>query len=509
MNIKGESAIARRRALQRILSSAASLGTQALAADRFVDKRVLLTGDEAALATSNGRTCFEAALHLLIRTSTSVTVQVAERHIPWFADIRRGLEGHPLASHVHWRGFDLFSPEESFEAVLHVGASPAAHRNLTTVHSDGWVVRLASDAPPIPMTSEQTNVVAAVAAAALGTAEVFKRLVEVRSDRGPLHSRLQFSLWDYSDGETGLGAPLPERISLRVLIAGLGAIGSAIAYLLKRLPADGSLWLIDRQSYTAENLGTCIALDAEGLNRPKTWFLERYLSPQYQVKPLPGEVRAAMAAYTKCAARPPTLLGGLDNITARHDLQDFWPDMIVDGALGESFACQVSLWRWRGDGGCLRCQFVEPEVDSIAAVAAVTGLSRDRLAKPDSLITKDDVDAAPAKLRAALARSLGKPVCSVTSRAMIEQLTGKTARVAPSVPFVAVISAAMVVGELLKDRLPYAPVLRNRYQFDVLYGPQGGMVLNETRRPNCTCAAAALTLEKFRAGRDRPQPEDT
>jgi hypothetical protein len=216
-----------------------------------------------------------------------------------------------------------------------------------------------------------------------------------------------------------------------------------------------------------------------------------------------------MAAYTKCAARPPTLLGGLDNIAARHDLQDFWPDKLVDGALGESFACQVSLWRWKGDGGCLRCQFVEPDFDSIAAVAAATGLSRNRLAEPESLITKDDVDAAPAGLRAALASSVGKPVCSVTSRAMIEQLTGRSARVAPSVPFVAVMSAAMVVGELLKDHLPQSPVLRNRYQFDMLYGPQGGMVLTETRRPNCTCVAATHTLERFRAARERPQPEDS
>jgi hypothetical protein len=487
-------------ALQRVVSSAVALGANAAAADRFLAKSVLLIADGPALASSNGRMCFDAALRLLIRTSSNVSVHVGADLHKWLIDLRHELERHSLGAHVRWCAADEILHREAFDAVLHVGSRTEAYDNLTSVHSDGWLIRLASAAPPIPMTFLQPNPLGAIAAAAFGAAEVFKRLVEVRSERGPLHARLEFSLWDYSEQGDSLGAPLPSRMEISALIAGLGAIGNAMAYILRELPAGGSLWVVDRQVYGPENLGTCIALDDEGLGKPKTAFATRYLEHQYRLTPLHGELRAGLPAYVAAPSRPRVMLGGLDNIPARHDLQDFWPDLLFDGALGESFACQVSRWRWGEDAGCLRCQFVETEFDSITALRLVTGLEAHRLADAGSLITSADVEAAPAELRPMLTAALGKPVCSVTSRAMMEKLSSKSARSAPSVPFVAVLSAAMVLGEYVKEVLGDAPVLRSRYQFDVLYGPQGGMVLAERRREECPCTANVGALERFRRG---------
>jgi hypothetical protein len=489
-----------RAALNRIVSSAAALGGNARAADRFLQKHVLLTADTRALMTGNGRTCFEAALHLLIRTCSSVAVQAPTEMHDWLIDLLAAHAEHPLASHRH-----LVQPDESlvvrhFDAVLHVGDEPAAHTHLTTIHSDGWIMRLASDAPPVPMTADKPNALGAIGAAAFGAAEVFKRLVEVRPERGPLHSRLEFSLWDYSTEPMENGAGLPEVLDLSILIAGLGAIGSAIAYVLKRLPATGIAWLVDPQQYGEENLGTSIALDQYGLTEDKVAFIGRYLGPQFESVPHPYDLRTAQSKYNASRTRPGTLLGALDKIPSRHDLQDFWPDLILDGALSASFACQVSRWRYGENTGCLRCQFVEPELDSVATAAAATGLARHRISDAHSPVNAADVAAAPEAHRERLTAAIGRPICSVVQEGMLEYLSGRKAaqRVAPSVPFVAVLSAVMVVGELIKQQIPSAPLLRDAFHFDVLFGPDTGMFLTNARRLGCKCSTSVGLIQRFR-----------
>lgn len=489
-----------RAALDRVISSAVALGANARAADRFLQKHVLLTGDARSLATANGRITFEAALHLLIRICSSVTIQVPGEASDWLTGLIAPLAEHPLAPHLNRFRDDQPLTFRRFDAVLHAGDQPAAHTNLTTIHSDGWVIRLASDAPPLPLTADKPNALGAIGAAAFGAAEVFKRLVEVRPERGPLHTCLQFSLLDYSCDPADTGPPLPERLAISILIAGLGAIGSSIAYIIRRLPAKGVVWLVDSQTYGEENLGTSIVLDQHGLTRDKVAFIARYLELQFECEPYPYELRTVQAKYNAAHTRPRILLGAVDKVPSRHDLQDYWPDLILDGALSESFACQVSRWRYGENAGCLRCQFVEPESDSLDIATAASGVARHRINDPNSFITAADVEATPEEYRERLTAAIGRAVCSVVQEATLEYLSGKKAAqpASPSVPFVAVLSALMVVGELIKHQLPAAPVLRDAFHFDALFGPEAGMVLKSARRPGCICSTGSAPIKRFR-----------
>src|SRR5258706_6756700 len=64
-------------ALSRPIATADSLGDLAPDRHRFVQKRVLLSGDPTTLATANGRVMLLSALRLLVRICPNVVVRLA------------------------------------------------------------------------------------------------------------------------------------------------------------------------------------------------------------------------------------------------------------------------------------------------------------------------------------------------------------------------------------------------------------------------------------------------
>ncbi len=314
-------------------------------------------------------------------------------------------------------------------------------------------------------------------------------------------------LWSLRTDDDDIGPPLPARIDLSLLIAGLGAIGSAVTYLLKRLPARGLLWLLDNQRYELPNLGTCMALEGSGISELKARYAADYLGGAFETRVLAQTISDARVMYDGDPRRPMVAFGCFDNIDARHELQDLWPDLIVDAALSQTFACQISRWQWTAGGACLRCQFLKPAADGLAIAEEATGLSRERLLTPDAVITIQDIESAPQAKRDALRASLGKLACSVASEATIRALQerGSARSVAPSVPFVALLAATMQVAQLVRETM--APVLLksgSRFQFDALWGPQGGLWIDDIQREDCLCHAARSALSRHRAARTAP-----
>lgn len=114
------------------------------------------------------------------------------------------------------------------------------------------------------------TVAAAALAAAIGVGEIFKRAVG--HPRHQWVGDLTWCTWSHSmvasvveDVETGRpGAP--EELDLgRLLLAGVGAIGSAVLYILAGAPLSGSIVLLDRDRVETSNLNRSplfTALDA-------------------------------------------------------------------------------------------------------------------------------------------------------------------------------------------------------------------------------------------------------
>jgi hypothetical protein len=169
-------------AYSRPAAAAAALGADAQDSHRFVDKRVLLTGEAAILGTDNGAEIALDSLLLLVRICSNVTVVIPAD----CADLRSQLDAiiSRIAPNTNVQFLDFASEYATYDAILSVGTSVHADLPWTVVNSNGWLARISSGTRPLSADCNRKNAVGAMAAAALGVADVFKRLISLRPTRG-------------------------------------------------------------------------------------------------------------------------------------------------------------------------------------------------------------------------------------------------------------------------------------------------------------------------------------
>lgn len=485
----------------RPVATAERLGAHAEDRHRFVDKRALVTGESGVLATANGRECLLASLRLLIRICPHVTVALPDDSTVLLDEVRSTIDPLAFGAPVMYQ-LGLADPAQ-FDATLCVGTTARPELPWTVINSNGWLARVSSGPTALGPDCGQRNPIGALAAASLGVTEVFKRLVRLKQDRGELLDGVCFNLYSYSTDESDAGPPLPELLPLNVLVVGAGAIGNGIVYLLTRLPVSGPVWIVDRQTFGDENLGTCILIGPDDVGAAKARFAETLLRPGLDAKGFSEDLTDFIQRLGSELPYPAVVLGGVDNIEARHEIQNLWPDLAIDGAIGD-FMCEVSRHPWDEDVACLMCQFRQPPGRAAERVAShATGLSPSRTQEAEDTVSEADVRAAPSERQAWLRDHIGRPICSVVQEAVAQQLSDQRQREGfePSVPFVACLSASMVVGELVKTATGWGSPLAQRFQFDVLRGPACGLALGQVRRPDCICVTRRGNIKKVRRRR--------
>lgn len=491
-------------AFSRPLASAAKLADFAADAHRFTDKIILLTGDDEILRLGNGVFCFLNALRLLVRTVSNVEVFVPQSLGGLRADAEQLVRTIEFGNAV--RFLDEAPAVSNYDAILNVGWQVFPNLPSTTINANGWIARVSSKGIPLSKDCGQTNPIAALGAACLGISDVFKRLICLRENRADVFDGLEFSLYTYDTEEVSPGLPLPEQFALpSTLIAGCGAIGNGIVLLLSQLNPVGDIWLLDRQAFGDENLGTCVMLGPSGIGKSKAEFLAQTLANSTKLDPVPlvGYIESLKGEFGTETPYPELVLSGFDNVIARHQLQDLWPDMVVDGGISE-FGVQVLSHGWGASQQCLKCHFVPPKASDHTQIASdATGLSRARITDVDALITEKDVELAPPEKRPWLLERIGKKTCSVVSEATMQALSdvdnGKG--FSPSVPFVACMSAALVVARAVAAQMEPGRVMSPFFTFDMLQGPANGFALNEPAKATCECVRRAVLINRWKAER--------
>jgi molybdopterin/thiamine biosynthesis adenylyltransferase len=490
--------------------TADQLANMALDRHRFLTKKVLLAGESDVLKTANGANCLLDSLGLLVRICRNITVAIPPDCSELLAKSRAYSDRIAFGNNVEYRTepLDLLA----YDAILSVGSAVRPELPWTTISSNGWLARVSSGDLRLPADCALENPIGALAAASLGVGEVFKRLIKVKPERGDLLNGIVFSLRSYRTGDSDAGPALPANLELDVLLVGGGAIGNGVAHLLSQLPCHGRIDIVDRQEYGEENLGTCILIGADQLGQPKAEVLASMLNtPRLDATGFP----MAFERYlNERSVIPEVVVNGLDNISARHEVQrELWPDVIFDGAIGD-FTCQASRHPWPDDIACLICMFREP-VGKAADVlqSEATGLSLDRVCDPDGTIAQSDVDHAPAERQKFLRARLGRRICSVIQEGIALQVSEdqQAKGFEPSVPFTACFSACMVVAEVVAHLMNWPSVLEPRFQFDFLVGPSHGQELPQGRRPDCICARKK-NIERvrvMRSARRRPFPGES
>jgi molybdopterin/thiamine biosynthesis adenylyltransferase len=486
-------------AYSRPQKTAALLGELAEDRHRFLHKRILLTGESRLLAVPNGRECFLDSLRLAVRICPNVAVYVSDEN----DDLR--VEAQDLADRITFGKKVEFLQASlnfnQFDSILSIGAKAHPELPWTTINSNGFVARVTSGAADISDQCDVFNPIGALAAACLGVGEVFKRLIRLKGERGEMLNGFSFSLRTYAQGTADYGPAIPETLPHDLLVVGAGAIGNGIVHLISRLPFTGAITIVDREEYGQENLGTCILITPEDLNKPKAAFLASILDKcGIRADGFTGPFELYASELRQF---PRIVLNGLDNIDVRHEVQrTLWPNIIVDGAIGD-FMCQVSRHPWPDDIACLICLFQRPAGrPAEEAQSEATGLSKDRLQQPESLVTEADVEAAPTDKQHALRSRIGHPVCSVVQEAMAQKISLEQQKKGfePSVPFVACFSACMVMTEALAYFGGWGTKLEPRFQFDFLRGPAFGLELPQARSKNCVCGRKT-NIDRLRAKR--------
>lgn len=498
-------------ASSRPLGVAEALGSSLLDEAIIFSRPVILTGERETLATQNGRWCLLNSLRLLSRIVGSLTVVLPPGLGAFETEVRQ------LAAKAWTKGTVTFALEgapiemASIAAVLNVGTQVHPHLPWTSINSNGWVARVSSGPSPLSPDCGQSNPIAALMAASLGVAEVFKRVYSVPSEAAPLLDATQFSLFDLSTTPAGLGPQLPDAILLPdTVMVGAGAIGNGIALLLSQLPLQGRLHIIDKQDYRRENLGTCTVLDDETwLDSSKAKCLATWLNKPEGLR-CTGESALVADARSGDYLRSMSVelvLNGLDDVGARHDAQLLWPSVLVDGGINAVGAAVVVHRLDQPQGACMRCTFQLPVQDERQLQAKATGLSMTSLASDHGRpLTPQDVSDAEESKRPWLHEQLmqGKTVCATIGEAQSRLLRLGIEGFNPSVPFVATVSAALVLAQTMKALLYPEAGFTQRFQMEsVFIGPESSLGVLMRADPRCECVTHRSIIERVAAGRVR------
>lgn len=510
MNIPGDITSSRPRGVAR------TLGSTLLDEATIYARPVILTGERGTLENDNGRWCMLDSLRLLARIVGPLTVVLPSDLGAFEAQVRH------LASSVWKKGTVTVVTDgmpvamDSAVAILNVGAHVDPLLPWTAINSNGWVARVSSGRDSLPSDTDQRNPLAAMMAASFGVTEVFKRVYGIPREIAPLLDATQFSLFELSTTPTGLGPPLPAKISLPdTVMVGAGAIGNGIALLLCQLATHGRLHIIDKQNYEPENLATCTVLDDKSwLGAPKAVSLASWINRPDELL-CTGEqalVAEARSGEFVRAMFVDLVLNGLDDVGARHDAQLLWPSVLVDGGINAVGAAVQTHRLDCPNAACMRCSFELPRVDERELQAKATGLSLQSLGSNlNRPLTEQDVLEADESKRAWLGEQLaqGKTVCATISEAQSRSLGLELEEgFSPSVPFVATASAALVVTQALKALLYPDSDFAQRFQMESLFiGPEASLGVLTRADPSCECVTHRAIIEKVAAARRIRQVE--
>jgi len=377
---------------------------------------------------------------------------------------------------------------------VHVGADGAGLRALPEGFG-GHLVRDRQIRLPAPAT---VHPLGAIFTAALAAGEVFKEVAAVLPARRRGHRHLRFCPVSLSARPGVLDTTL--RLDLDLVLFGTGAVGTGAALILSESDGEGRIGLVDEQRYAPENRGTySLGGQLDVIEAPwKVDVAKRALEAQYTVTTFPTSVDTFVTDVDRGSAIwPRMVLCALDSREARHRAQDLWPDVLIDGATGDT-ALGLHVAR-AGEGPCVRCFLPVLDQDGpsvLERLASITGLPISSLIHGDELLPDEEVDRLPPAQRALLEPHRGTLKCGLAQAFGLTSAPNE-AGYRPSIPFVSLQAACLMVGRLIALRLGVKS-LPNFVQYDALIGPDRATQEVRPQDQECYCAARAAVIAQVR-----------
>lgn len=389
---------------------------------------------------------------------------------------------------------------------VHVGGGAASAH--VTGSSREWLAHVSGQGGELSALVDSPNVLGTHAAAAFVASETFKHALPLREELAWHAPTTVYSLYDY--GEPTAAAPSIGQVRLdpAPLLAGAGAVGQACVDVLVSAATTGELRLVDRGAVDDKtNLNRSVLAIESDLDavRPKVELAERRAEGSgLRIIPHKAELADVICSIELGEiAWPACVASALDNPEARRKLQGLGPDLLFEGATGDTMS-QVFRHAHQEGSACLRCLHDLPTstVNYEELMASRTGISAPDIAKAlqdtSIVLSKEAVASAPEELKE-IARSYeGRDVCGYLRE--VERYFGiKTAEpVLLSVSFTSYLAGVFLAGELLKHFAGIPTALSSRYQVDPVANllPEGPFRQNP--ESGCYCARRAEVIEKYR-----------
>jgi hypothetical protein len=377
-----------------------------------------------------------------LRITCPSDVPLAGRIVP-LAPTARNLREALLQGIAELPFVDHGEADESIDFTITVG--PVADESATiNVYGDSWWGGIFQDGH-VPLGVPSALPFGPYIAACLAAAEVFKR-VRMRPSDFEACGRVFYSAWTCrctaepdESGPAQVGVHIPET----VLLAGVGAVGTACLHCLWTLDITGQIQIADNDAagIDSTNLNRYSLFGTRSLGKPKATEAAALFEDIHQLKILPHDGGFEFF-FEHTGSRPAVVLSAVDKNTVRAAIQDQYPALILSASTSD---LRPELLRCGppGVGACLRC-FNPPE-----RVATDDEVRAELRANPEHV---DDLSANLSFERSAILEWAETGKCGEAGGRLLEFIRRSASEPARfAVGFVSVAAGVMLAAQLIKE----------------------------------------------------------
>lgn len=383
-----------------------------------------------------------------------------------------------------------------------VGGGESSHPNTIYARADGWVARVLFQPSRSPL--GPANPYAAAAAAALATAEVFRRVFRERLPTQQEPREVSLSLLDFSE-EAGAEEPLGPADVGQVVMAGLGAVGNGALWAMGRHASlTGEVWLVDHETVELSNLQRYVLAADSDERAAKVDLADAALRHTGLRRYLCRETLESFAERFREGFTLPTVCVSVDNVPSRRAVQALLPRLVLNGWTGDR-SLGASWHEFDREAACLSCLYHPngPRPSQTDMVAEALGLDPERAGKlwingeapqPEELVQMEKhLGLKPGDLSGWRGKPLGDIYTGVICGSVQLDVQGLGRVEVVPLAHQSVLAGALTAAELVKRS---TPSLGARSQHEVLTvwedvlrrpPPAGRWLRDRSREPGCIC----------------------
>lgn len=259
-----------------------------------------------------------------------------------------------------------------------VGDVPPRSRASIVVAAQRWQCWVGPGVASSIKWDADKNVIGASFAACIAVGSVFRRVFSDLGLDGTIRDR-HLSLLTYRTPDRGEANPQWEIARLPTThLVGIGAVGSAALWLLKRLPLEGQVHLVDGEQVSLSNLQRYVLPEFRHVGWPKVELGRLTPHPAGLLLVPHPETLDSLQSTVNTANAIDHLLIGVDSASARVAAQTLLPRVILNAWTGDDVVGVSTHRNFGGPEPCLACLYRgrRPQQSELARLADTLGLQR-------------------------------------------------------------------------------------------------------------------------------------